>query len=122
MVKYRRKYKISSQYRFNRMNVFNNNAQLEADLEKLPTEVGEALLEWRKQTLEREKQEALLYLKFKNDADGEKRTVTEIEALVESSEERYNSRLIEALAEAAYHKKLETLLCAKKMADLRTAF
>lgn len=94
--------------------------QLNNDLEDLPEKVAEALLEWRKSALNREKKEALLYLQFKNEVD--KRTVGEIEAMIESNDDRYDAKLKEAMAECEYHRLYEKLMSAKKMADLRTAF
>ena len=97
-----------------------NNSYLEQELEEGPERVSKALLNWRKASLEREKKEALLYLKFKGE-DG-KKTVNEIGALVDSCDERYDLKLLEAVCEAEYHRVLEKLLAAKKLADLRTAF
>lgn len=96
------------------------NADIQKSLEELPSEVSAFLLEWRKATLDREKTEALLYLKFRG--ENPDRTATEIKALVNSNDERYQVSLKEAQAEAQYTKVLETLLCAKKEASLRTAF
>lgn len=96
------------------------NAQIEKDLENLPDLVSESLLKWRKETLEREKVEALLYLSFKN--DGGSKTVREIEALVESDNRRYEARLKESVAESDYERLYERLMSSKKLADLRTAF
>jgi hypothetical protein len=97
------------------------NLSLEEDLDKLPDIVATKLLDWRKATLLREKEEALLYMEFK--ASGkEKRTVNEIEALVHSSDRRFNAVLKEATAESDYIRHHERLLAKKKLADLRTAF
>lgn len=95
--------------------------EIEQGLNDLPDLVADALLEWRKATIFREKEEALLYLRFKNDSS-EKRTVPEIQALVESSDARYQCRLKESVAESDYERIKERLLCTKKRADLRTTF
>ena len=95
-------------------------SDLEVELSSLPDLTSNALLEWRKATLNREKREALLYLEFRNTATG--RTVKEIEAMVDSDGGRYDAKLAEAVAEAHYHKLYEKLMSSKKLADLRTAF
>ena len=70
-------------------------------------------------TLEREKCEALLFLKFRA---GEKRTVDEIKALVRSDGGRYQAVLNELTAESEYTRLYERLLAAKRRASLRTAY
>ena len=97
-----------------------NNAETERALEELPEKVGEALMAWRKATLNRERVEALALLRFK--AEDRERPATEIKALVHSDAERYQSVLDEIVAEGLYTKLLETLLSAKKIASIRTAF
>lgn len=98
----------------------NNNDDIEKDLEELPVKVSEALLSWRKASLEREKVQALLYLQFKMSPN--KQTENEIKARVESSDERYGIALKEAEAEANYNYLYERLLSVKKISGLRTAF
>ena len=93
---------------------------LEEALDNLPDKVADELIKWRTATLEREKVESLLYLKFKGEDGG--RTATEIKALVNSSDERYKANLAEAQAEANYERLYEGLMAAKKKADLRTAY
>jgi len=96
------------------------NAGLEHDLEELPEVVAKALLEWRKASLERDRKEAILYLSYKGSE--EKRTVTEIEALVDANDDRYALKLAEAVAESEYTRVYEKLLSQKRLANLRTAF
>lgn len=96
------------------------NLQLESDLETLPDDVAISLIAWRTASLDREKLEAALYLRHKNEA--EKRTVNEIEALIHLDETRYKAKLKEAVAEAEYHKLYERLMAAKRLSALRTAF
>jgi hypothetical protein len=98
----------------------NNNAGIEKTLEDFPDIVAQALLRWRKSTLDREKVEAMLYLKFK--AESGDRTATELRALINNSDERYEAVLQEISFESVYNAKNETLLAAKKLASLRTAF
>jgi len=96
------------------------NDDLEKSLSELPDKVADNLLKWRKATLEREKEEALLYIGFKG--IDTKRTATEIKALINSSDSRYQSVMKEIMAEAEYNRLNEKLLAAKKSATLRTAF
>lgn len=96
------------------------NIQLEEALEKLPEIVSQCLLNWRKATLDRERIEATLYLVFRG--DNPERTATELKALINKSDERYEAVLAEISFESIYNAKNETLLAAKKLASLRTAF
>jgi hypothetical protein len=94
--------------------------EIEKALETLPDKVADMLIKWRTATLDRERIEALLYLKFKV-CDGT-RTATEIKAMVNSNGERYKANLDEAVAEAEYTRLYERLLSLKKNASLRTAY
>lgn len=98
-----------------------NNSDVDVNLQELPDKVADALFDWRKATLDREKTEAILFLQYKNGIT-EKRTVSEIEAMVDSNQERYDARLKEATAESEYNRLYEKLLASKKRADLRTAY
>lgn len=98
------------------------NQQIESDLETLPDKSADALFEWRKATLDREKTEALLYLRFKAESIGEKKTVSDIDAMVDADDGRYLVKLKEASAESEYERIYEKLLAAKKISDIRTAF
>ena len=96
------------------------NSQLEEALERGPDEVADALELWRTATLNREKTEAILYLRFKG--EDKERSATEIKALVHSDSLRYSDVLREIKAESGYERLYERLLANKKRADLRTAF
>ena len=96
------------------------NIPLENDLEKLPDLVSQALIQWRTATLDREKCEALLYVKFHG--EDLERTATEIKALIHADSERYMMVLNEIKSEANYNFLYEKLMSAKKIASLRTAF
>ena len=96
------------------------NIQIEHDLESLPDKVADLLLLWRKASLEREKAEALLYLKFKG--EDKELTATEIRAMVHSDDGRYIAMMEEIKAESLYTRYYEKLLSAKKLSSLRTAF
>lgn len=97
-----------------------SNSQIADALEKLPDQVADSLLSWRRATLEREKLEAILFLRFKG---GEfKRTGSEIEAMVQSDGGRFEACLNEAKAESEYNRLNERLLSFKKLASLRVAF
>lgn len=93
---------------------------LEHDLDQLPDLVSRALFSWRKATADRERKLAVTYLKYRG--DGEKRTVNEIEAMVDKDDECYQSKLNEAVCEAEYTRLLEKLYAAKRLASLRTAY
>ena len=97
-----------------------HNAGIEQSLDELPEQVADALQAWRLASLEREKLEALLYLKFK--AGEGKRTSDEIKAMVRSDGERYAASLTELKAEVQYQRLYERLLSVKRLASLRTAF
>ena len=96
------------------------NQDIEKQMEELPDLVASALERWRTTTLDREKCEALVYLKSKY--EDKERSATEIKALVNSDEARYSCVLAELKAEAEYIRLLERLQSAKKVASLRTAF
>ena len=88
-------------------------------LETGPEKVRKALLDWRRASLDREQKEALLYLEFRG--EDKERTASDIKALVNRDGERYKAKLNEAVCESEYEKVYESLMCAKKMADLRVA-
>lgn len=95
-------------------------SQLEEQLEKLPDIVADSLVVWREITLQREKMEALLYLSVKAQSPDD--SATQIKAKINSSDERFQAVLKEIKAEGNYKRLEERLLCAKKLASLRTAF
>lgn len=96
------------------------NAQTEEILEKGPEEVSKALLNWRRATLEREKTESRVYLRLK--AQNPDKTATELKYMLHDDLERYEAVLQEISFEAVFTSKEQTLLAAKKLASLRTAF
>lgn len=96
------------------------NHGIEENLGELPDQVADALERWRLSSLEREKLEALLYLRFKG-GEG-KKTSDEIKAMVRSDGERYTACLTELKAEANHQRLYERLLSFKRLASLRTAF
>lgn len=96
-----------------------NNAQLEADLETLPDEVSTVLMNWRIATLNRERVESLLHARLRADTT---RTMADIKSSINGDPDRYEAVLNEIKAEAEHTRLLERLLCAKKLASLRTAF
>lgn len=96
------------------------NDDLVEQLSNLPEIVSQCLLNWRKATLDRERVEAKLYLQFK--AEGAEKTATELKAMINDSDERYQAVLTEISFESVYNAKNEGLLAAKKLASLRTAY
>lgn len=95
-------------------------AELQEDLKSLPDQVASFLFVWRQKTLEREKKEALLSLRFK--VENPSRMATEIKAMVHADDERFKVCLDEARAEAQYTKVYEILMAAKRLAGIREAF
>lgn len=98
----------------------NNNSELERELSELPEIISEALTKWRVASVERERIEAKLHMRFTVDNPDKK--AGDIKAYVNSSDERYNAVLDEAKAEAQYQFLYEKLLAAKTLAKLRTAY
>lgn len=89
-------------------------------LDTYPDLVADAQMDWEKKTLEREKEEALLYLNYKG--QDKERTATEIKALVNSDKKRFDAVLAEIESKGNYTRLYETLLSAKKNASQRVAF
>lgn len=96
------------------------NLDVEEALDKLPDEVATALSKWRIATLARETKEALLYCKYKG--EDKERSATEIKALININQDRYNYVMEEIKAEAIYKQLEERLMAMKKRASLRTAY
>lgn len=90
---------------------------LEEILDTLPDKIADALLEWRRSSLNREKFEALLYASIKGKDDG--KTASEIKAMINADQGRYDMVLAEIKAEAEYNRLYERLMCQKKIAQLR---
>ena len=99
-----------------------DKSRLIKELEEGPERISKAKFDWQEAILIRQKEEAKLFLAFKNPLSGEKRTAAEAEAMVHSNNERFDIRLRESVLEAEYDRCYERLMCAKKLADLRTAF
>lgn len=97
-----------------------NNSQIEKDLEELPDKVADALEKWKITTLDRQRSEAMIYIRLKG--DGTKRTTDEIKAHISVSPDAYNMNLLEIQAEAEYIRLYERLMSAKKLSGLRTAY
>lgn len=95
-------------------------SDLEEGLSRLPAEVAQALLQWRKAQLDRERLEARISLRLR--AEHPDATATEIKSLLHSTQERYDAVLQEATFESIYTAKYESLMALKKQCDFRTAF
>lgn len=96
------------------------NLDIEKALDELPELVADALEKWRIATLDREKTEALLYVKFKGGVLPI--TSMEIKSMVNADGERYGKVLEEIKAESNYKRLEERLLAMKKRASLRVAY
>ncbi len=101
-------------------NIISGNSDIESSLSDLPDKVADSLATWRIKSLEREKIEAMLYLRFKA-AEG-KKTSDEIKSAVRVNGERYQAVLDEIQAESEYNRLYEKLMSFKRLAGLRTAF
>ena len=97
-----------------------SNEEFIEPLSRLPDEVADALYAWRKAKAEREKIMGITFLNYRGDS--EKRTVSEIDALVDSNDGCYKAKLYEAVAEAQYTRLIEKLYAIKRAASLRAAF
>lgn len=95
-----------------------NDGDLQKALDELPERVAKALRVWRIATLDREKEEAKLYIAAKG-ADKEK-TATEIKAIINDSKSRYDASLAEIMAETNYQELYEILMATKLKVRLRT--
>lgn len=97
-----------------------SNQDIEKTLTDGPDDVAEALKNWRLATLNREKAEALLYVRLKG--EDKDRSATEIKALIHADSIRHDLMVKEILAESNYTLLYERLLGAKKIASIRTAY
>lgn len=93
---------------------------LEQSLEDGPERIKNALLQWRKASLEREKVESLAYLRIKT--ENPEATATELKFRLLSDPEREKAKMLEDIFEAEYRAIEETHLSNKKLAAMRTAF
>lgn len=100
------------------------NIQIEEALEKLPDEVADALLVWRRATIERETVEARLFVEKKRYAmsGGGPSGDDFIKALVRCEDSRKIACECEAAGEAIWSRKYERLLGLKRASAIRTAF
>lgn len=93
---------------------------LERQLEELPDLIYKAKLEWRTQTRDRKRVDALLRARFK--MENHDRNSADLKALIESDSTHYEACLKEDVAEAEYERLYEKHMSNKKIASLRTAF
>lgn len=101
-----------------------NNSEIEKDLAEYPDKVADALEAWRTATAEKEKVEAMAYLRLKGASEAQEieRTVVELKAMTKQDDEVFQAVLKELKAEAQYIRLNEKLMAAKKLASLRTAY
>lgn len=100
------------------------NQELEKQLDELPDKVADALLVWRKCTIERETVEARLFVEKKQAALGGGGPAGDdyIKALVRAEESRREVCECEAAAEACHARLYERLMSGKRQAAVRAAF
>lgn len=89
-------------------------------MEKLPEQIEEALVSYKRAVIERKSISASLYLRFKR--EDESRNSTEIKALVESHPDWIEASLKEAIAEGHHIGLYEKLMTLKKISNQRTAY
>lgn len=93
---------------------------IEETLLELPDKVAAALEVWEIATLNRERNDALLFAMIKG--RDEKKSATEIKMEIQAHPEHYEAALNEIKAHALYTRLYEQLLAGKRRASLRTAF
>jgi hypothetical protein len=99
------------------------NVEINKILTEYPDIVSEAETAWKMSILELERIEAKTYFSIKtNTAPGEKVTEKMLENMVTTNDEVYKARLYSVTKESEYNRLYEKLMCAKKMASLRSAF
>jgi hypothetical protein len=101
-----------------------SNADIEKDLEELPDKVADALLVWRKTTIERETVEAILFRDFKKKQMGLGLPAGDdyIKNLVRAEESRRVACEADAAAESIHCRLYERLMVRKKQSGIRTAY
>lgn len=95
-------------------------SNIETILDNYPEAVAKAKAQWQKAGLDREKVEAGLFIRYR--LENPQSTATEIKALINNSNDRYEAVLQEISFEMAYNALYETLMAAKVDAKLRTAY
>jgi len=92
-------------------------------LSSFPDKTAEALAKWKTSKLKKDMVASRLYLEFKaKSVGGEKISVKELEAMVQSDDSHYKACLEEIMAESDHIRCYEKLLAAKKMAGIRAGF
>lgn len=99
-----------------------SNQEIDAILSVYPDEVAVALEAYRMAEAETKRVAAKLYLEFKVLNTGNDMKETHLKSLVASDQRFYEAQMSEIVAEAKYTRLYETLLSAKKLAGLRTAY
>lgn len=98
------------------------NKQIESILAAYPDVVADALKEYKTAEETVRMKGAELYLIFKAEDEKGKMKDTEIKNKVIDDESYHFARMKAIEAEAKYMRVYETLMCAKKMAGIRTAY
>lgn len=98
------------------------NKEIDLILSVYPDLVADAFLNYRMAEAETKRVGAKLYLEFKAINTGKDLKETHIKSLVANDQRFYEAQMAEIAAEAKYTRLYETLMSAKKLAGLRTAF
>ncbi len=95
---------------------------IEEELKFLPDSVADALGKWRLKTAEKKREYARLFLSFKASMADRNASTAWIKCLVENDQGYYEICLDEIIKESHYVRLYERLMCAKRSAQMRTAF
>ena len=99
-----------------------SNQDIDLILSTYPDEVADAQEAYRRAEAETKRMAGKLYLQFKAVNTGKDLKETHIKSLVANDPAYYTAQMAEIVAEAKYTRLYETLMSAKKLAGLRTAF
>lgn len=95
---------------------------VEQELSELPDRVADALGKWRFKTAEKKREYARLFLTFKASNAEREITNAELKCMVTNDQGYYQICLDEIMEESRYVRLYERLMCAKRSAQMRTAF
>jgi len=99
-----------------------SNSDLDVILSTYPDEVAEAQKAYREAEAETKRIGSKLYLELKAVNAGNGLTETHLKHMIQNHPDFYAAQMREIVAETKYTRLYETLLSAKKLAGLRTAF
>lgn len=98
------------------------NKEINDILTDFPDLIAKAESDWKTAKVERERIEALAYFRLKAECAGAKVTEAWLANKVLVDDDVHRAKLDEIVKEAEHSRLYEKLMCAKKIAQLRTAF